>query len=64
MTPTSRKAGSDCACVSVYSPVSGEVVEVRVFDKAFEDALRTVREQVLKQGVGGRAGVSGQGQLT
>ena len=28
MTPTSRKAGSDCACVSVYSPVSGEVLRI------------------------------------
>jgi HlyD family secretion protein len=28
ITPASRKAGSDCACVSVFSPVSGEVLRI------------------------------------
>jgi HlyD family secretion protein len=28
MTPASRKGGSDCACVSVFSPVSGEVLRI------------------------------------
>jgi len=29
MTPASRRGTSDCNCVSVYSPVSGEVLRVR-----------------------------------
>jgi HlyD family secretion protein len=28
MTPASRKGSSDCACVSVFSPVSGEVLRI------------------------------------